>query len=117
MDKKTDKHTEKILLELRRGAVVLAVLGRLYREHYGYSLRQDLDDCGFSVNEGTLYPMLRRLEKDGLLESRWDVSESRPRRYYKISEQGKLTFQELKAEWKFLGQVMNRVIDEAKMEK
>lgn len=116
MVKKTDKQTEKILLELRRGAIALAVLSRLIQEHYGYSLRQDLDDCGFEINEGTLYPLLRRLEKQGLLQSRWDVSDSRPRRYYRISAQGRQSLLDLKAEWKYLGQVMDRVFAGADLE-
>lgn len=110
MAKTTGNQSEKLVLELRRGVIVLAVLSRLQHEHYGYSLRQDLSDRGFEVNEGTLYPLLRRLESQGLLESRWDVSESRPRRYYKTSKQGLVMLLDLKQEWKYLGIVMERVL-------
>ncbi|MCA9981087.1 MAG: helix-turn-helix transcriptional regulator [Anaerolineales bacterium] len=107
-----EKQTEKLILELRRGVIVMAVLSRLQREHYGYSLRQDLADSGLDINEGTLYPLLRRLEDQGLLESRWDVSESRPRRYYKIAKPGLETLLNLKEEWKYLGVVMAQVLSD-----
>lgn len=111
MAKRTvDTTGEKLVQELRRGVIVLAVLSKLQQEHYGYSLRQVLAEDGFEINEGTLYPLLRRLEKQGLLESRWNVDNGRPRRYYIISAQGKETHLELKAEWKFLGQVMATVL-------
>jgi len=113
MNKTQIKQTEKLLQELRRGAVVLAVLGRLRKPHYGYSLRQELSQRGFEVNEGTLYPLLRRLEAQGLLESEWDVSEGRPRRYYIVSDAGQETLLEMKAEWKYLGTVMERVLAES----
>ena len=111
MVKKTTAQTEdKLVQELRRGIIVLAVLSKLRQEHYGYSLRQVLAEDGIEINEGTLYPLLRRLEKQGLLQSRWNTDNGRPRRYYAISPQGKEMFLELKAEWKFLGQVMNNVL-------
>lgn len=109
--KEITQHTEKLVQELRRGIVVLAVLSRLARPHYGYSLRQDLADSGFEINEGTLYPLMRRLEEQGLLRSEWDVSESRPRRYYVLSEAGAEVLLELRAEWKYLGVVMDRLLD------
>lgn len=105
-----EQQTEKLILELRRGVIVMAVLSRLQQEHYGYSLRQDLADKGLDINEGTLYPLLRRLEEQGLLESRWDVSESRPRRYYKLAKPGLVTLLNLKEEWKYLGVVMGHVL-------
>lgn len=107
-----EKQTEKLILELRRGVTVMAVLSSLQKEHYGYSLRQDLADHGLDINEGTLYPLLRRLEDQGLLESRWDVSESRPRRYYKIAKPGLETLLNLKAEWKYLGVVMEQILSD-----
>ena len=96
--------------ELRRGTVVLAVLSQLHQEHYGYSLRQELAARDFDINEGTLYPMLRRLETQGLLQSRWEVGDGRPRRYYILSPQGKELFLDLKAEWKYLGIVMEQLL-------
>ena len=109
--KRTAKYSEKLVQELRRGTVVLAVLSQLHTPHYGYSLRQDLADSGFDINEGTLYPLMRRLEDQGLLRSEWDVSENRPRRYYVLSEEGEEVLLELRAEWKYLGQVMDRLLN------
>ena len=107
-----NQQADKLIQELRRGAIVLAVLGQLKQKHYGYSLRQSLADRGFEINEGTLYPLLRRLEKQGLLQSEWDVGEGRPRRYYIISDKGNETLLELKSEWKYLTLVMDRVLSD-----
>lgn len=104
------KHAEKLQLELRRGVIVLAVLSQLHEKHYGYSLRQALADKGFDVKEGTLYPLLRRLESQELLNSEWDLGEGRPRRYYLISDDGREVFMDLKAEWKYLGLIMDQVL-------
>ena len=113
MSKETiNQQAEKLVQELRRGAIVLAVLAQLQQQHYGYSLRQALADRGFEINEGTLYPLLRRLEKQGLLASEWEIGEGRPRRYYIISDQGKATLLELKSEWKYLALVMDRVLSD-----
>ena len=83
-----DDNISKLRLELRRGVVVLAVLSRLTDRQYGYSLIQELAERGLDVEEGTLYPLLRRLEKQGLLASGWEVGETRPRKYYQINKQG-----------------------------
>lgn len=106
------QYAENLQMELRRGVIVLAVLSQLRRQHYGYSLRQALADRGFDVNEGTLYPLLRRLESQELLSSQWDLEEGRPRRYYTLSEAGQAVLADLKAEWKYLGLVMERVLDD-----
>ena len=113
MVKKTTSNTntaEKMVQELRRGTVVLAVFSQLHKEHYGYSLRQELEERGFDINEGTLYPMLRRLETQGLLQSRWETGDGRPRRYYSLSPQGQALFLDLKAEWKYIGVVMEQLL-------
>ena len=113
MVKKTTSNTntaEKMVQELRRGTVVLAVFSQLHKEHYGYSLRQELEARGFDINEGTLYPMLRRLETQGLLQSRWETGDGRPRRYYSLSPQGQALFLDLKAEWKYIGVVMEQLL-------
>lgn len=88
-----------LILELRRGTQVLAVLSQLYEMKYGYSLLQDLENKNIKIEAGTLYPLLRRLETQGLLISEWDTSESRPRKYYLLSEEGKKTLAILKNEW------------------
>lgn len=117
MTQSNQQYAENLQLELRRGVIVLAVLSQLRQSHYGYSLRQALADKGFDVNEGTLYPLLRRLESQGLLNSEWDLGEGRPRRYYTLSELGQAIFVELKAEWKYLGVVMDGLlVDELKSE-
>lgn len=104
------EHTEKLALELRRGVIILAVLNQLRQQHYGYSLRQQLAEMGLDINEGTLYPLLRRLESQGLLESEWIVTESRPRRYYRSSKLGQAVCAGLEHEWSQLSMVVNRIL-------
>jgi len=101
---------DNLSLELRRGALVLAVLAELWHEQYGYSLKKLLSDKGLEIDEGTLYPLLRRLESQGLLESAWRVEDARPRRYYKASAQGEKLAKELAAEWRKLAGVMGKLI-------
>lgn len=89
----------KMKMELRRGALVLAVLAALKTEFYAYALRRHLAEAGLEVDEGTLYPLVRRLEDYGLLTSEWRQDEGRKRRYYKTSPEGLKLLEELKAEW------------------
>ncbi len=102
--------SENVTLELRRGVIVLAVLSQLSGERYGYSLLKSLSDLGLEVDQGTLYPLLRRLESQGLLESVWKLEEARPRRYYVISAEGKKLLPRLKAEWNSIVAVMKKMI-------
>lgn len=91
---------EKIRMELRRGSLVMAALASLRQEAYGYSLRKRLAEAGLDVDEGTLYPLIRRLEEQGLLSSRWGKSEEgRKRRYYIASPEGLELLGELRNEW------------------
>ncbi|GHC71831.1 PadR family transcriptional regulator [Nocardiopsis terrae] len=90
------------LQELRRGTVVLACLAILRRPHYGYALLQTLDGAGFSVDGNTLYPLLRRLEKQGLLTSEWNTEEARPRKFYRVSAAGTELLDGLTGEWRAL---------------
>jgi DNA-binding PadR family transcriptional regulator len=100
-----------LILELRRGAIVLAVLSQLDEEQYGYSLLKRLSDGGLEVDQGTLYPLMRRLESQGLLQSDWRIAdEARPRRYYVLSPQGRLLLAQLKIEWSSLAGVINRML-------
>lgn len=85
--------------ELRRGTLTLAVLSQLSEPQYGYSLVQLLEKSGIVIDQSTLYPLLRRLEKQELLTSIWDTTESRPRKYYVLSDYGKDVFKVLKTEW------------------
>lgn len=88
-----------LITELRRGTLTLAVLSQLRTPKYGYSLVQLLEQSGITIDQSTLYPLLRRLEKQELVTSSWDTSESRPRKYYVLSEYGVEIFIQLKKEW------------------
>lgn len=88
------------LVELRRGVLVLAVLSQLRQRQYGYSLRQALAGGGMAVEEGTLYPLLRRLEAQGLLASEWDTGTAPPRRYYRLNAEGRHALAELTDAWR-----------------
>ena len=96
--------------ELRRGSLVLATLSQLREKKYGYALIQSLSDSGLEVDQGTLYPLLRRLETQGLLSSTWDVEGARPRRYYVISADGLLALEALHADWEKLIGVMTKLL-------
>ncbi len=105
---------ENTVQELRRGVVVLAVLSQLGKEEYGYSLLKLLSDKGLAVDQGTLYPLLRRLEAQGLLESAWKIEEGRPRRYYVISSEGQRLLPLLKEEWKSMVSTMGKMLKDGK---
>ena len=90
------------LQELRRGTVVLACLTTLARPHYGYALLETLAEAGFAVDGNTLYPLLRRLEKQGLLTSEWNTDEARPRKFYLVNENGAAVLDRLRTEWRSL---------------
>ncbi len=94
-----EKLLNSLVVELRRGTLILSVLSQLSHPKYGYSLVQKMEDKNAAIEAGTLYPLLRRLEKQKLLSSQWDTSESRPRKFYVLSEEGKTVYQRLKAEW------------------
>jgi len=98
---------ENLRLELRRGSLILAVLGALRVERYGYTLRKTLEDAGMPVDEGTLYPLLRRLEAQGLLESQWREEDKRKKRFYRLSPAGTDIFARLMDEWLQIGQAVS----------
>ena len=98
--------------DLRKGALVLAVLSQLRTPQYGYSLRQALAQRGMPIEEGTLYPLLRRLESQGLLASQWQAEDGPPRRYYELSTLGTGAYQDLTSAWGSLASVMNRLLTE-----
>jgi PadR family transcriptional regulator, regulatory protein PadR len=106
----TNEMLNNTMLELRRGVIVLAVLSQLDEEQYGYSLLKRLSDQGLDVDQGTLYPLLRRLESQGLLQSVWKLEEARPRRYYVISQQGKEWLPQLKNEWNSIVAMMGAML-------
>jgi PadR family transcriptional regulator, regulatory protein PadR len=96
----------KLELELRRGVLVLAVLSQLRHAQYGYSLRQALAQRGMPIEEGTLYPLLRRLEGQVLLASEWRIEDGPPRRYYRLNDAGEALLAELTATWRALNATM-----------
>ncbi len=100
------------LTELRRGVLVLAVLSRLHAPQYGYSLKQALAEGGMPVEEGTLYPLLRRLESQGLLASHWNTEHAPPRRYYQLSPEGERALTALTAAWRDQVRVMDGFLSE-----
>ena len=111
MNKKDFTNTyDKLTQELRRGSLVLATLSQLDEPKYGYALIEDLSKRGLEIEQGTLYPLLRRLEEQGLLESEWNVAGSRPRRYYVISSDGRAMFEKLKTEWSQLSAVLDELL-------
>ena len=101
---------ENLRLELRRGSLVLAVLVQLRSEQYGYTLRKSLAEHGMAIDEGTLYPLLRRLETQGLLMSEWREEEKRNKRFYRLSPDGKLMFQQLLDEWKSIDSSLQGIL-------
>ncbi len=101
-----------LIQELKRGSYVLMVLSQLSEQQYGYSLIQRLADKGVNMEPGTLYPLLRRLEKQGLLVSKWDVEAGRPRRYYLISLFGSHILSVMANEWGLLDQQVRKLLSE-----
>jgi PadR family transcriptional regulator PadR len=101
---------ENLRLELRRGCLGLAVLSQLRTERYGYTLRKALAEQGLDIDEGTLYPLLRRLESQGLLTSIWREEEKRNKRFYRLSPEGKLMLKQLGAEWQRINSSLNGIL-------
>ncbi len=101
---------ENLRLELRRGCLILAVLAELRSERYGYTLRKALADQGLEIDEGTLYPLLRRLESQGLLMSEWREEEKRNKRFYRLSSDGKAVLRQLTGEWKSLNASLDTIL-------
>jgi PadR family transcriptional regulator PadR len=103
---------ENLRLELRRGSLILAVLATLRTEQYGYTLRKILADHGLAVDEGTLYPLLRRLESQGLLLSEWREADKRNKRFYRLSPDGEQTLQQLSMEWRSINAALDAMLAE-----
>ena len=98
----------KNIQELRRGGIVIAVLGMLPEKKYGYQLLREMDEAGFSISSDTLYPLLRRLEEQETIDSEWIIDSSRPRKYYSINDNGRYLLQELEKEWE---NINNRIME------
>lgn len=105
-----EKIYESSVLELRRGTLVLSVLSQLENPSYGYSLVQKLAALDMAIDQSTLYPLLRRLESQGFLNSDWSLEESRPRKYYVLSEKGREFLVKLADEWKNIVELMNNLL-------
>jgi DNA-binding PadR family transcriptional regulator len=106
----TNPTIDNLILEMRRGAIVLATLSQLKTEQYGYSLMKTLSDKDFAIDQGTLYPLLRRLEDQGLLISDWRLEGARPRRYYTISPEGTKILERLQTEWTTMVHTMGQLL-------
>jgi len=107
-----DELISSLIVELKRGTLVLSVLSQLHNPEYGYSLVQKLEKKNSTIEAGTLYPLLRRLEKQELLTSEWDTSQSRPRKFYVLSAEGKEVYHRLKNEWKYLSTQLEGLLTE-----
>ena len=101
---------ESLRLELRRGSLILAVLASLRREQYGYSLRVALGEVGVEMEESTLYPLLRRLESQGLLTSEWREEEKRKKRFYRLSPMGTEMLAALAEEWRGINASLDKIL-------
>lgn len=99
-------------MELRRGCLILAVLAQLRREHYGYTLRKALADEGLGIEESTLYPLLRRLETQGLLTSEWREEEKRNKRFYRLSAEGETILAQLLTEWNAINEAVHKILND-----
>ncbi len=103
---------ENLSMELRRGTLVLSVLSQMKEKKYGYSLVQSLEEKGVAIDPNTLYPLLRRLEKQGLLESMWETGGSKPRKYYRRTAYGDEIYQKLRTQWEELAAGMEKLLEE-----
>ena len=110
-DDEIDGVFAKLEGELRRGVVVLAVLSQLRTAQYGYSLRQALEAGGMTIEEGTLYPLLRRLETQGALTSWWNTDGASPRKYYRLSTAGERLYGLMGSSWRRQVGVMDKLLD------
>ena len=104
---------ENLRLELRRGCLIVAVLAQLRTEQYGYTLRKSLAEDGLAIDEGTLYPLLRRLESQGLLVSQWREEDKRNKRFYRLSPAGEPILKQLLDEWQSINASLERILQEA----
>jgi PadR family transcriptional regulator PadR len=104
---------ENLRLELRRGCLIVAVLAELRREQYGYTLRKSLTGHGIAIDEGTLYPLLRRLETQGLLASEWREQDKRNKRFYRLSHEGGMILAQLMLDWESMNSALDGILNHA----
>ena len=108
----TSELFETLRMELRRGSLTLAAIAALREEQYGYSLRKALAEQGMEIDEGTLYPLLRRLEAQGLLTSEWREAEKRNKRFYRLSQAGEAMLAALWDEWRSIDDSLKGILKE-----
>jgi PadR family transcriptional regulator, regulatory protein PadR len=117
MDSPTNKEDanliENLRIELRSGCLAVAAMSQLKQEHYGYTLRKALEEVGLGIEESTLYPLLRRLESQGLLVSEWREEGRRKKRFYKLSPRGERVLEKLLVEWSSINLALLRLIGKA----
>ena len=114
MEQRVTNTFDNIRLELRRGCLVIAVLAQLRSELYGYALRKALEDQALEIDENTLYPLLRRLEAQGLLVSHWREEEKRNKRFYRLSPAGEQLLPDLLEEWRQMNSALESILAAAK---
>ena len=107
-----DEIVSGLILEFRRGTLIMVVLAQLNKPMYGYSLVKELEGKGISIEGNTLYPLLRRLESQGLLKSEWETSEAKPRKYYKITDDGLIVLEKVVKHWKNFSYNVNRLLED-----
>jgi len=110
-DDTTQSQSQKLIQEIRKGVIVLAVMSQLHEEQYGYSLMKRLEEQGMQIDQGTLYPLLRRLEDQSILDSTWRVETSRPRRYYKLNSHGEKILDDMSNEWSRIKKTIDELLE------
>lgn len=111
-EKKQIALMDSLVQELRRGTKILSVMSQVKTPQYGYSLVVLLQEKGVNIDANTLYPLLRRLESQGILQSSWDVESAKPRKYYQLSSTGETIYEKLKINWFQMSETMNKLLDE-----
>jgi DNA-binding PadR family transcriptional regulator len=107
-----DSEISNFETEMNRGFLQILVLALLEKDMYGYAMVRTIRDLGYEVEENTLYPLLRRLEKNGWVKSRWDVGEDRPRKFYGITDAGRGLRTELLGIWRKQVQILKQLTEE-----
>lgn len=106
-----DEIVSGLVLELRRGTLILLVLNQLKEPKYGYNLVKNLQNNGITIESNTLYPLMRRLESQGLLKSEWETSEAKPRKYYQITEDGLIVLEKTTLKWKEFSEKVRNMLE------
>lgn len=107
-----DEIVSGLILEFRRGTLIMVVLSQLDQPMYGYSLVKVLDEGGVPIEGNTLYPLLRRLEGQGLLKSEWETQEAKPRKYYIITDDGRIVLAKIKEHWNNYANAIRLIMEE-----